>query len=197
MSIWNMWIKVPLIDVVLEVAKFINRTGLEVLPLLMIGTTGGGGPAETTIVVRSQLLDLFFRCFAYDDIDVSGAVLPLAGSFVSSNDQQQQQQQQPIVLQLLTIMYRQMRYPPDSQFDYEDKDEAEEEPYRTELRKLNQKLIRVASEACLQFTCQTLSQLQLPTFERSHSGRGSETPLGLSLLRGGSTTAWNEDCEAQ
>jgi exportin-T len=59
-------------------------------------------------------------------------------------------------------MYRQMRYPPDFQFDYEDEDGAEEEMYRTELRKLNQKLIRVAPETCLQFTCQTLSQLQLP-----------------------------------
>jgi exportin-T len=146
------------IEVVLEVAKFINRTGLEVFPAMKEEqtSTGGGGGGGATVL--SQLMDLFLRCFAYDDIDVSGAVIPLAGALVS----QQQQQQDGLLSQLLSINYRQMRYPADFQYDYEDEDEAEEEMYRTELRKLNQKFIRVAPDACLQFTCQALSQLSLP-----------------------------------
>jgi exportin-T len=92
-------------------------------------------------------------------------VIPLAGSLLPSSSSSQLQldpQNEGILSQLLTITYRQMRYAPDFQFDYEDEDEAEEEMYRTELRKLNQKFIRVAPETCLQFTCQALSQLPLP-----------------------------------
>eukprot|EP00980_Cylindrotheca_fusiformis_P024345 scaffold11783_cov120-Cylindrotheca_fusiformis.AAC.5 len=136
------------IDVVLEVAKFINKTGLEVLPIL----SGQEHP------IYSQVLELFFRCFAYDDIDVSAAVIPLAGSLVLSR----QQEPDAVFSQLLAVTYRQMRYPLDFQFDYEDEDEAEEEIYRTELRKLNQKFVRAAPEFCLQFTSQTLAQLPLP-----------------------------------
>mmetsp|Transcript_10592 Transcript_10592/g.22627 ORF Transcript_10592/g.22627 Transcript_10592/m.22627 type:complete len:619 (+) Transcript_10592:2521-4377(+) len=55
-----------------------------------------------------------------------------------------------------------MRYPPDFQYDFEDDDEAEEEMYRTELRKLNKKFVRANPELCLQLTCQILSQLPLP-----------------------------------
>jgi exportin-T len=156
------------IDVVLEVARFIDRTGLEVMSVML----GGTGSASGTLTadhakVRSQLLDLFFRCFAYDDIDVSGAVIPLAGSLIPAQDKQRQGQQpvcpsDPVLSQLLTVTFRQMRYPEDFQFDYEDEDEAEEEMYRTELRNLNLKFIRAAPEAFLQFICQTLAQLPLP-----------------------------------
>lgn len=153
------------IDVVLEVAKFINRTGLEILPLL--AKQSSGDPENVTL--EAQLMDLSFRCFAYDDIDVSGAVIPLAGSLVLMEEQQQQQrppqstsQKESVVPRLLAITYAQMKYPPDFQYDYEDDDDAEEEMYRTELRKLNQKLVRVNPELCLQFLCQALSQLPLP-----------------------------------
>lgn len=136
------------VDVVVEVAKFINRTGLEVLPILV----GREHP------LYSQLLDLFFRCFAYDDIDVAGAVIPLAGSLVSSRHEDQD----AVFSQLLTVTHRQMRYPIDFEYDYENEDEAEEEMFRTELRKLNQKFVRAAPDVCLQFICQTLAQLPLP-----------------------------------
>ena len=154
------------IDVVLEVAKFINMVGLEMLEFKT------SNQEEATILhqQKSQLLDLFFHCFAYDDIDISGAVIPLACSLVvasfqtNGNAQQQQSGGDSVALmsQLLTVTYRQMRYPKDFQYDYEDEDEAEEELYRTELRKLHQKLIRAAPEQCLQFTCQTFSQLPSP-----------------------------------
>lgn len=107
-----------------------------------------------------QILELFFRCYAYDDIDVSGAVIPLAGLLVSSYQKEPSREQ--VFAQLLTVTYRQMRYPVDFQYDHEDDDEAEEEMYRIELRKLNQKFVRAAPEACLQFLCQTLPQLPMP-----------------------------------
>lgn len=171
------------IDVVLEVAKFINRTGLEVLPLL-------AGQEHT---IYSQLLDLFFRCFAYDDIDVSGAVVPLAGSLISLQGQEQEKDR-ALFSQLLTVTYRQMRYPADFQYDYEDDDEAEEEIYRTELRKLNQKFIRADPEICLQFTCQSLALLPVPLSNAStpeieaalrlvyHYCEGIRPPPGLKVV---------------
>jgi len=154
------------IDVVLEVAKFINRTGLEVLPIISEQQQKQAiAIPDEIITLNNQLTDLFFRCFAYDDIDVSGAVIPLAGSLIttSSDLQQQSCQQQDILMsKLLNITYNQMRYPPDFQYDYEDEDEAEEELYRTELRKLNQKFVRKNSELCLRTLSTILSQLPLP-----------------------------------
>jgi len=155
------------IDVVLEVAKFINRTGLEIFPIILdqqlkqqqIGASGGNDIST----LSNQLMELFFRCFAFDDIDVSGAVIPLAASLISLSDPQNiLQQQESLLPKLLTIAYNQMRYPSDFQYDFEDDDEAEEEMYRTELRKLNQKFVRSNPELCLQYTCQVLSQLPLP-----------------------------------
>ena len=147
------------IDVVLEVARFVDRTGLEVISI-MLEHNGSSDHA----VVRSQLLDLFFRCFAFDDIDVSGAVIPLAGSLIPSQDKNQQPVllSDPVLSELLSVTFRQMRYPEDFQFDYEDEDEAEEELYRNELRKLNQKFIRAAPDAFLQFICETLARLPVP-----------------------------------
>mmetsp|Transcript_1749 Transcript_1749/g.3879 ORF Transcript_1749/g.3879 Transcript_1749/m.3879 type:complete len:1001 (-) Transcript_1749:62-3064(-) len=142
------------IDVVMEVAKFINLTGLEVVPMFSQQQKQENHP------IYVQILELFFRCYAYDDIDVSGAVIPLAGLLVSSHEKEPLQEQ--VFAQLLAVTYRQMRYPADFQYDHEDDEEAEEEMYRIELRKLNQKFVRAAPEACLQFLCQTLSQLPMP-----------------------------------
>jgi len=162
------------IDVVLEVAKFINRTGLEVLPIIFSAEQQQQhrqvfvAIPDDFVTLKNQLVDIFFRCFAYDDIDVSGAVIPLAGSLISisSLDRQQQQtkfqQQKSLLPNLLNIAYNQMRYPLEFQYDYEDEDEAEEEIYRTELRKLNQKFVRANSELCLQTLSTILSHLPLP-----------------------------------
>jgi exportin-T len=143
------------IDVVMEVSKFVNRTGLEILPIL-----NQIQQCEVSSL-RAQLIDLFFRCFAYDDIDVSGAVIPMAGSLISSVSDQHRLDDN-LLPRLLTTTYSQMKYPPDFQYDFEDDDEVEEEMYRAELRKLNQKLVHANPELCLQFTCQTLAHLPLP-----------------------------------
>jgi len=146
------------IDVVLEVAKFINRTGLEVFPIIFEKEQKGEGGCNEIVTLSNQLMDLFFRCFAFDDIDVSGAVIPLAATLVSLK----LQKQDSAIPKLLTITYNQMRYPLGFQYNFEDDDEAEEEMYRTELRKLNKKLVNAEPELCLQFTCQALTQLPLP-----------------------------------
>jgi exportin-T len=168
------------IEVVLEVAKLINLTGLELLPLWDEATTStssstnGNSVSEQDAMILTtllqQLLDLFFRCFAYDDIDVSGAVIPLASRLAVSMTKEEStttngssgrnlRQHLP---RLFAVMYRQMKYPADFRYDYEDEDEAEEEMYRTELRKLNQRLVRVAPEMALQFLCTTLANLPVP-----------------------------------
>jgi exportin-T len=138
------------IEVVIEVAKLIDATGQELAPMMEHCTNNGTQQS----LLWSQVLELFFRCLAFDDIDVSGAVLPLAGRLTTMQDMP--------ASQLLAIMYRQMRYPSDYQFDYENDDEAEEEVYRGELRKLYQKLVRACPQLCLQFLCQTLANLPVP-----------------------------------
>ncbi|KAG7348477.1 hypothetical protein IV203_017182 [Nitzschia inconspicua] len=146
------------IDVVMEVAKFINRTGLEVIPVLAHSQQQSHLKSED-IALRAQLLELFFKCFAFDDIDVSGAVIPLAGILAADGVSHDLESLLP---RLLSVTYSQMKYPVDFQYDFDDDDEAEEEMYRTELRKLNQKLVRANPDMCLQFLVQTLSNLPLP-----------------------------------
>ena len=148
--------------------------------------TGGSGHMDssssdkadlTALVNQLQLImGLFFKCFAYDDIDVTGAVIPMASRLVLmlekeiKNDASNQQlgvvptafRISSFMPQLITIMYEQMKYPEDFKFDYEDEDEAEEEMFRTELRKLNQKLVRYCPQMSLQFLCDALSNLSLP-----------------------------------
>ena len=145
------------IDVVMEVAKFINRTGLEVLPTLQKRSQQQQQLNSEDQTFMTQLLELFFLCFAFDDIDVSGAVIPLAGTFVTET-----KAEATLLPRLLSVMFSQMKYPDDFQYDFEDDDEAEEEMYRTELRKLNLKFIRSNPQLCLQFVCQAFAQLPLP-----------------------------------
>ncbi|KAL3917409.1 MAG: hypothetical protein SGILL_004727, partial [Bacillariaceae sp.] len=152
------------IDVVMETSKFINRTGLEVFPIIQQRSQQQQQQQQqqlssTDQTFLTQLLELFFLCFAYDDIDVSGAVIPLAGSLVSISDMHISETLLP---RLLSVTFAQMKYPADFQYDFEDDDEAEEEMYRTELRKLNQKFVRANPELCLQFLSQALAQLPLP-----------------------------------
>jgi exportin-T len=156
------------IEVVIEVAKLVNVTGLELIPSW-----------EDQRVAESlwhQVLALFFRCFAYDDIDVSGAVIPLACR-IGISMEKVDSSSRGLLPQLLSVMYDRMKYPGDFQFDYEDEEESEEEVYRTELRKLNQRLVRSVPDTCLQFTCEALASLPLPI--SSSSTRDVEAALRL------------------
>lgn len=169
------------IEVVIEVAKLIDATGQELVPTMKQQDN------TTTNLVWPQVMELFFQCLAFDDIDVSGAVIPLACQLASRQDLSASQQ-------LLTIMYRQMKYPVDYQFDYENDDEAEEEVYRSELRKLYHALVRASPQLCLQFFCQALANLPVPLSSASisemeaalrlvyHYCEGIRPPPGLKVV---------------
>ena len=169
------------IEVVIEVAKLIDATGQELAP--MIESTNNNAIFQN---LWPQVMELFFRCLAFDDIDVSGAVLPLASRIATMKDVP--------ASQLLTIMHHQMKYPDDYHFDYEDDDEAEEEVYRAELRKLYQRLVRAFPELCLQFLCEVLANLPAPLstcptpdVEAAlrlvhHFGEGIRPPPGLKTV---------------
>jgi hypothetical protein len=87
-----------------------------------------------------------------------------------------------------------MIYPADYQFDYENDDEAEEEVYRGELRKLYQKLVCACPQLCLQFLCQALANLPVPLSSAGiselvaalrlvyHYSEGIRPPPGLKVV---------------
>ena len=100
-----------------------------------------------------QVLDLFLRCFAYDDIDVTAAVLPLALRIVPLLATHQQQQL-PL---FLNTLYEQMKYPVDFGYNFSDDEDAEEEMFRIELAKVYDKLVESAPATCLQFLCEAVT----------------------------------------
>lgn len=163
-------------EVIIEVAAVVDATGQEVLPLYEQTVLSKRTDHERHTAVQAlfhQVLDLFFRAFAYDDIDVATAVLPLAARLVSFMHEEKEEtattktnqtngattnrassglrQHLPL---FLNTLYNQMKYPADFGYDYEDDDDAEEQVFRTELDKVYQKLVRVAPTTCLQFLCE-------------------------------------------
>ncbi len=162
------------INVVIKVAELINSIGLELLTFWDNHFLNGSLPSDVNEMLSiaaelSKLLNIFFYVFAYDDIDVSGAVIPLAIRLITTVGKEFDSASKELrfnaashLSQLMTVMYKQMQYPLDFQFDYEDEDDAEEEIYRCELRKLNQAVTRICPEESLQFICKILSEIQLP-----------------------------------
>ena len=163
------------IDTVVEVAKFVNLLGTTMMdnPISTFKLSSSTTSSSTTIqqlqqhqtqVLQQQIMELFLACFAYDDIDVSSAVIPMACTLTMMHPQLQQQNgtTKALIPQLLTIVYQQMKYPMDFSFDPEDEDEAEEQLYRTELRKLNLRLVKVAPDMCLQCVSHALTNLPVP-----------------------------------
>lgn len=157
------------IEVVIEVAKFVDLAGqqlvnmdanesAQVMPI-------EEGSAEKVKNGLFQVLDLFFRAFSYDDIDVSAAVFPLAGNLLYEMEQQASLRMH--LPQLLNVLYRQLKYPADFSYDYEDELAAEEMAYRADLAKLFGKMVRIDSSLCLQFVVETAQRLggmsQAPT----------------------------------
>ena len=154
------------IEVVIEVSKLITLFGLEVEPLrekasgLMASqqrpNNGEGGDQYLSIIsLFNKVLDMFFRGLAYDDIDVSGAVLPLATRLAQSMQEESPENKsmgiRQYIPQILNILYRQLKYPEDFSYDFDEEDNAEEEQYRIELSKFFVKLVTVAPDVCLQF----------------------------------------------
>ena len=160
------------INIVIRIAELVTMIGIEITNFWESATMNNMPSDQIIELMSSQLnllLALFFKCFAYDDIDVSGAVIPLASRFVSTLEKEMnafsRKKEFSIsahMPQMLSVMYEQMKYPSDFGFDYEDEDDAEEEMYRAELRKLNQTVIRICPEMAMQFLCNALSQIQAP-----------------------------------
>jgi len=174
------------ISVVIKVAELIDAIGQELLIYWEERYTASTSnrlsmnqEVSSFMIVLQHLIPLFFKCFAYGDIDVSGAVIPLASRFVLALQKEinigcikfantrGENYEFPFqiskhVPQLLSIMYQQMHYPSDFGFDYEDDDNAEEEVYRGDLRKLNQKIVRICPDLSLQFLCGALSKVSTP-----------------------------------
>lgn len=170
------------VDAVIAIAELINKVGEELLQawdeyLSNMGSSSVNmnGTVDTMVMLLRQLTSLFFQCYAYDDIDVSGAVVPLASRLTVTLGKETEAVSRENgsttslsftvsdhLPQLLTIMYKQMRYPEDYDFDFEDDEEAEEEQYRTSLRKLYQAIIRVCPDLALQFLCSVLTGIPSP-----------------------------------
>ena len=177
-------------EVIIEMAVVVNATGLELLPLyeqtvLSVIASSAENQNHRNAAVEAlfhQVLDLFFRCFAYDDIDVATAVLPLATRLIAFMEEEKETQasssssgspnggrgdppassrgglRQHLPL-FLNTLYNQMKYPADFGYDYENDDDAEEEVFRTELCKVYNKLVRVAPNTCLRFLCEAAASL--------------------------------------
>jgi hypothetical protein len=157
------------IEVVIAVAKLIGTFGTEALvwwgeSRSVASTNNTAKHNESLATLFRQTLDLFFRALAYDDIDVSAAVLPLATDIVSATESH------PSLMEhlphFLNVLYRQLRYPPDFSYDFEDEADAEEEMYRTELDKLYGRIVRVAPDLCLQFLHEAVARI-LPSASNS------------------------------
>lgn len=157
-------------EVIIQMSVVVNAVALEVLPLYEQQVLKKMESRSLAVeALFHQALDIFFRAFAYDDIDVATTVLPFAtrltfymeeddNSYGASETQVEMRgglrEHLPLVLNTL---YNQMKYPIDFQYDYEDDDDAEEEMFRTELCKLYNKLVRAAPATCLQFVCEAAS----------------------------------------
>ena len=163
------------VDAVIAVAELINKVGQELLSAWEEHLRGSNEvDVNTLATLLRQMMSLFFPCYEYDDIDVSGAVVSLASRLAMTLGKETDvvargngssalaftvSEHFP---QLMTIMYQQMKYPEEYDFDFEDDEEAEEEQYRTALRKLYQAIVRVAPEVSLQFVCSILSGIASP-----------------------------------
>lgn len=134
------------IEVVIASAKLVDTIGQEVVLL-------SDNNANCIQQQWPLLLQFFYQCLQYDDIDVSGAVLPLANQLATFPQ---------YVPQIMSSIYPQLKYPCCHNFDYEDDDEAEEEVYREDLRKLYVKCVRTCPAECLAFCCQALANLPQP-----------------------------------
>lgn len=160
------------IEVVIEVAKFIDSAGQQLVNMDAKNKSAQVTPIQefNTEKVKNalfQVLDLFFRAFSYDDIDVSAAVFPLAGNLIYEMEQQASLRMH--LPQLLNVLYRQLKYPTDFSYDYEDEVAAEEMTFRADLAKLFGKMVRIDSVLCLQFVVETAQRMegmsQAPTYD--------------------------------
>jgi hypothetical protein len=148
------------IEVVIATAKLVDAIGM----LLVESSDGdGGGDGNATLATSETaataystvpnphpcwpaVWDLAQRAFAYDDIDVSAAVLPLVTYLVQTPEWAT-----PHLPTLLQILLRILPYPEDFSYDFTNDDIcAEEEMYRIQLDKLYKRMVQAAPSLVLQ-----------------------------------------------
>lgn len=155
------------IEAVIAAAELINTAGLALIQGWEVYPT-----LEPTKMQMEQCLELGLACLAYDDIDVSGAVVDLVSRILLSVERKGEiwnaqgsngfDRCREIPSRILSILYQRMPYPPDFGFDYEDEDESGEELYRAHLRKLYQRIVRLAPGLALPFVSRCLASLPQP-----------------------------------
>uniref|UniRef100_A0A7S2EQA5 Exportin-T n=1 Tax=Ditylum brightwellii TaxID=49249 RepID=A0A7S2EQA5_9STRA len=177
------------IEAVIAVAELVNLAGIELLSewddnFLSCSSSNMDQVLLSTVSLLDQMMKSFFLCLSYDDIDVSGAVVPLALRLTvtmgkeldkckaADNNQDDSNNIQFLsslpfsafnhLPRLLSTIYIQMRYPADFEFDFEEDEDAEEELYRAELRKFYRRVVSLYPDLCLSFLGNTLSSLSTP-----------------------------------
>jgi len=164
--------------VAIKLAELINSTGSEIFVCWEDKDIHQDDEkAKVAGILLQQFFTPFFHCFAYDDIDVTSSVLPVANRFVLSvgkeykskqNNQQSSGKFQffstlQYIDYLLSLLYQQMKYPSDFQFDYNDDDEADEQAFRFNLRKLYIQMVRTYPiDLTIRFLCQVFANLPMP-----------------------------------
>ena len=155
------------IEAVAAAAELINIAGLALIQGWELDPTS----CQSAIIQMKQCLELTLACLAYDSIDVSGAVVDVTSRILVSLEKKEDNWVtifgdtsicNTILSRILIILQRRMKYPHNFQFDYENEEEAEEEVYRTSLRKLYQRIVRLRPQITLQFIGQCLSNLPTP-----------------------------------
>eukprot|EP00956_Cyclotella_meneghiniana_P038805 scaffold160124_cov60-Cyclotella_meneghiniana.AAC.4 len=166
------------IDAVVATAELINATSIEVITCFEFEFTPTTGSSVDPILSKitllmEQCLELSLSCLYYDDIDVSGAVVEITSRVLVSIEKHEdlwnsiygrngQTFTDKLTLRVLSVLYERMKYPPTHEFDYEDDIEAEEEMYRTQLRKLYQRIVRFKPHLVLDFIQRCFSSLPQP-----------------------------------
>lgn len=160
----------------IKVAQLVNSTGAELIECwekqsFDTGDVQNQEILKKTAILLHQFLPLFFHCFIYDDIDVTGAVLPVATNIIIALGKEIKQPTQklelfsfsPYLNRFLTEIYNQMKYPEDFQFDQNSDEDAEEQIFRYDLRKLYIKVVRASpKDISLQFLCQIFANIPMP-----------------------------------
>jgi len=160
------------VEAVAAAAELINTSGLALIQGWELDPT-----SQQTNFQMEQCLELVLACLAYDSIDVSGAVVDLVSrilvsfekkegcwmnSSTAANNNGDDTICNKIISRILLILRARGKYPDDFGFDWEDEEDAEEEQYRTNLRKLYQRIVRLRPQIALRFVGQCLSNLPQP-----------------------------------
>ncbi|KAL7487514.1 hypothetical protein ACHAW6_013104 [Cyclotella cf. meneghiniana] len=197
------------IEAVIAVAELINAIGLELIPCWELEPTRSLTPSAPVTMLMKQWLELVLACLLFDDIDVSGAVIDATSRVLASVERHESLWNdiyggngetfcERLINRVLIILHERMKYPSTFEFDYEDDIEAEEEMYRSQLRKLYQRIVARSPHLVLDFIRQCFFSLIQPLANSEthdievalrlvhHYGEGRRPPPGAkTALRDG------------